>query len=60
MSEKTYFKNLREYREYKRADKNKLEITKFITIEAMRDDIKDSLVFILSNNTAYFFQNMKF
>ena len=55
MSEKTYFKNLREYREYKRADKNKLEITKFITIEAMRDNVKDSLVFILSNNTAYFF-----
>ena len=55
MSEKTYFKNLREYREYKRADKNKLELTKFITIEAMRDNVKDSLVFILSNNTAYFF-----
>ena len=55
MSEKTYFKNVREYREYKRADKNKLEITKFITIEAMRDNVKDSIVFILSNNTAYFF-----
>ena len=53
MSEKTYFKNLREYRDYNR--KNKLELTKHIIIDAMRDNVKYSLIFILSNNTAYFF-----
>ena len=53
MSEKTYFKNLREYRDYHR--KNKLELTKHIIFDDMRDNVKDSLVFILCNNTAYFF-----
>ena len=57
MSGKTYFKNLREYRDYNR--KNKLELTKHIIIDAMRDNVKDSLVFILSNNTAYFFTEIE-
>ena len=53
MSEKTYFKNLRKYRDYNR--KNKLELTKHIIIDAMSDNVKDSLVLILCNNAAYFF-----
>ena len=52
---KIYFKNLRENRDYNR--KNKLELTKHIIIDAMRNNVKDSLVFILSNNTAYFYRN---
>ena len=57
MSEKTYLKKLREYRDYNR--KNKLEITKHIIIDAMRDNVKDSLVFILSNFTAYLFTEIE-
>ena len=53
MSEKTYFKNLRKYRDYN--CKNKLELTKHIIIDAMRDIVNYFLVFILCNNTAYFF-----
>ena len=57
MSEKKHYKNLREYRDYNR--KNKLELTKHIIIDAMHDNVKDSLVFILSNNTAYFFTEIE-
>ena len=38
---------------------NKLEIQKYIIINSIRDNIRESLVFTLSNNTAYYFSEFE-
>ena len=38
---------------------NKLEIQKYIIINYIRDNIRESLVFTLSNNTAYYFSEFE-
>ena len=59
MSEIKYFKNFKEYREYHIGDKKKLEIESYILINPIIDNIQQTLVFTLSNNTAYFLSNFE-
>ena len=59
MSEIKYFKNFQEYRNYHIGDKKKLEIDSYTLINPIRDNIQQSLVFTLTNNTAYFLSNFE-
>ena len=59
MSEIIFFKNLQEYRNYYMINKNKLEIQKYMIFNSIRDNIRESLVFTLSNNTAYYFSEFE-
>ena len=59
MSEIKYFKNFQEYRNYYAFEKNKLQVQKYMIINSMRDNIQQSLVFTLSNNTAYYLSEIE-
>ena len=59
MSEIKYFKNIEEYIDYNTGDNQKIIIDNYILINPIRDNIQQSLVFTLSNNTAYFFSNFE-
>ncbi len=54
MSEIKYFKNLQEYSNYYMINKTNQK-AKYMIINSIRDNIRESLVFTLSNNTAYYF-----
>ena len=59
MSEIKYFKNIHEYINYNIGDNQKIIVDKYISINPIRDNIQQSLVFTLSNNTAYFLSNFE-
>ena len=59
MSEIKYFKNIHEYINYNIGDNKKIIVDKYISINPICDNIQQSLVFTLSNNTAYFLSNFE-
>ena len=59
MSEIKYFKNIHEYINYNIGDNQKIIVDKYISINPICDNIQQSLVFTLSNNTAYFLSNFE-